>query len=37
VLLPGRAGPLRAGDTVVALCEPGREHVLHDLLTGAAS
>ena len=24
---------LRAGDVVVALCEPGREHVLHDLLT----
>jgi trk system potassium uptake protein TrkA len=37
VLLPGRAGPLRAGDTVVALCEPGREHVLHELLTGPAS
>ena len=36
VLLPDRAGPLRAGDTVVALCEPGREHVLHDLLTGTA-
>lgn len=34
VVLPGRAGPLRAGDTVVALCEPGREHALHDLLTG---
>jgi trk system potassium uptake protein TrkA len=34
VLLPDRAGPLRAGDVVVALCEPGREHVLHDLLTG---
>jgi trk system potassium uptake protein TrkA len=32
VLLPGRAGPLRAGDVVVALCEPGREHVLHDAL-----
>ena len=37
VLLPDRAGPLRAGDTVVALCEPGREHALHDLLTGPAS
>jgi trk system potassium uptake protein TrkA len=37
VLLPDRAGPLRAGDTVVALCEPGREHVLHELLTGPAS
>jgi trk/ktr system potassium uptake protein len=34
VLLPDRAGPLRAGDVVVALCEPGREHLLHDLLTG---
>lgn len=34
LLLPERAGPLRAGDTVVALCEPGREHTLHDLLTG---
>ena len=34
VLLPGRAGALRAGDLVVALCEPGREHALHDLLTG---
>ena len=33
VLLPDRAGTLRAGDVVVALCEPGREHVLHDLLT----
>ncbi|HET8755319.1 MAG TPA: TrkA family potassium uptake protein [Solirubrobacteraceae bacterium] len=36
VLLPDRAGPLRAGDVVVALCEPGREHLLHDLLTGTA-
>jgi len=35
VLLPDRAGALRAGDIVVALCEPGREHVLHDLLTGS--
>jgi trk system potassium uptake protein TrkA len=34
VLLPDRAGALRARDIVVALCEPGREHVLHDLLTG---
>lgn len=34
VLLPDRAGALHAGDIVVALCEPGREHVLHDLLTG---
>jgi trk system potassium uptake protein TrkA len=33
VLLPGRAGALQGGDTVVALCEPGREHALHDLLT----
>lgn len=34
VVLPDRAGALHAGDIVVALCEPGREHVLHDLLTG---
>ncbi|HEU0025363.1 MAG TPA: TrkA family potassium uptake protein [Thermoleophilaceae bacterium] len=34
VLLPERAGRLVAGDVVVALCEPGREHVLHSLLTG---
>ena len=34
VLLPERAEALRAGDLVVALCEPGREHALHDLLTG---
>ena len=34
VLLPDRAEALRAGDLVVALCEPGREHALHDLLTG---
>jgi trk system potassium uptake protein len=33
VVLPERAGALAAGDIVVALCEPGREHVLHDLLT----
>jgi trk system potassium uptake protein len=33
VVLPDRAGPLRARDIVVALCEPGREHLLHDLLT----
>jgi trk system potassium uptake protein TrkA len=33
VLLPRRAGRLRAGDVVLALCEPGREHVLHELLT----
>jgi trk system potassium uptake protein TrkA len=33
VLLAGRAGRLRAGDVIVALCEPGREHVLHDVLT----
>lgn len=33
VLLPARAGRLHAGDLVVALCEPGREHALHDLLT----
>jgi len=36
LLLPDRAGALRAGDVVVALCEPGREHVLHDLLAGPA-
>jgi trk system potassium uptake protein TrkA len=36
VKLPDRAGPLRAGDVVVALCETGREHVLHDALTQAA-
>jgi trk system potassium uptake protein TrkA len=36
VLLPDRAGPLRAGDVVVALCEPGVEHALHELLTGRA-
>jgi trk system potassium uptake protein TrkA len=35
ILLPDRAGALRAGDVVVALCEPGREHVLHDLLTSS--
>lgn len=35
VLLPAAAGALRAGDVVVALCEPGREHVLHDALTAA--
>lgn len=34
VLLPERAGALRAGDVVVALCEPGREHLLHDVLVG---
>jgi trk system potassium uptake protein TrkA len=36
VLIPGRAGRLRAGDVVIALCEPGREHALHDLLTATA-
>lgn len=36
VLIPTRAGPLRAGDVIVALCEPGREHALHDLLTAEA-
>lgn len=36
VLLPERAGALRGGDVVVALCEPGREHVLHDRLTRPA-
>jgi trk system potassium uptake protein TrkA len=34
VLLPERAGRLSAGDVVVALCEPGREHVLHQTLVG---
>jgi trk system potassium uptake protein len=34
VLLPARAGRLTAGDVVVALCEPGREHVLHQTLVG---
>ena len=36
VLLPERAGPLRAGDVILALCEPGREHALHDHLTAPA-
>ncbi len=36
VLLPDRAGRLRAADVVVALCEPGREHLLHGLLTAEA-
>lgn len=35
VLLPARAGRLTAGDVVIALCEPGREHLLHDTLTGS--
>ena len=34
VLLPDRAGAIRAGDHVVAQCDPGGEHALHDLLTG---
>jgi trk system potassium uptake protein TrkA len=34
VLLPARAGRLSAGDVVVALSEPGREHVLHQALVG---
>jgi len=34
VRLPERAGRLTAGDVVVALCEPGREAGLHELLTG---
>jgi trk system potassium uptake protein TrkA len=33
VTLPESAGALRAGDIVVALCEPGREHLLADLLS----
>lgn len=37
VLLPGRAGRLSAGDVVIALCEPGREHLLHDSLVGPAA
>jgi hypothetical protein len=36
VLLPDRAGKPRAGDVVVALCEPGAEHALHDVLTAGA-
>ena len=36
VLLPDRADRLRAADVVIALCEPGREHFLHDLLTREA-
>ncbi len=36
VLLPVRAGRLTAGDVVIALCEPGREHVLHETLAGTA-
>jgi trk/ktr system potassium uptake protein len=36
VLIPERAGRLIAGDVVVALCEPDREHLLHQLLTGGA-
>ena len=35
VLLPERGGRLVAGDVVVALCEPGREHALHSALTGS--
>jgi trk system potassium uptake protein TrkA len=37
VLLADRAGRLRAGDVVVALCEPGREHLLEELLTRPAA
>lgn len=37
VLIPQRAGRLVAGDVVVALCEPGREHLLHQLLTGTVT
>ena len=37
VLLPERAGRLSAGDVVIALCEPGTEHVLHDALVGDAA
>lgn len=37
VLLPGAAGRMTAGDVVIALCEPGREHVLHRALAGDQS
>ena len=37
VLIPERAERLVAGDVVVALCEPGREHLLHQLLTSGAT
>lgn len=37
VLLPARAGRLTAGDVVIALCEPGREHILHETLVGSVS
>jgi trk system potassium uptake protein TrkA len=36
LLLPDRAGRLSAGDVVMALCEPGMEHLLHDTLVGEA-
>jgi hypothetical protein len=36
-VLPERAGRLSAGDVVIALCEPGTEHVLHDALVGDAA
>lgn len=36
VLLPGAAKRLSAGDVIIALCEPGREHVLHDALVADA-
>ena len=36
-LIAERAGPLVAGDIVIALGEPGREHLLHQLLTGGAT
>lgn len=37
LLIPERADRLVAGDVVVALCEPGREHLLHQLLTSGAA
>jgi trk system potassium uptake protein TrkA len=36
VILPERADRLIAGDVVVALCEPGREPLLHRMLVGDA-
>lgn len=36
VLIPERAGRLTAGDVIIALCEPGREHLLHQRFTGSA-
>jgi magnesium-transporting ATPase (P-type) len=33
---PALRGRRQAGDVVVALCEPGREHLLHSVLVGRA-